>query len=198
MVLAALSTGFRHGELIGLRWEDIRWADNRIDLKCQLQRRQEVPPKYRSYREVVLYSGLRDALGRRRKAEGYVFLSRSGEPWGDSEADQAFLRGAYKKAGLLRHGYASILAAGGIREDVVAVLMGHKSQGTTSIYTHLFGDAFEGVEEALDAVLGVNVASTNGRITTENHGNRSNGNSPEMPATEPILARLRVSPDVSR
>jgi integrase len=169
LVLTTLATGFRRGEVLGLRWEDLRWADDRIELRRQLQRREEVPPKYRSYREVVLYSDLRRALSKRRRAEGYVFLAPSGEPWGDSEPDREFLRAAYKRAGLtrpgvlwhaLRHSYASILAAGGIREDVVATLMGHRRQGTTSLYTHLFADAFKGVEEALDRVLGVNEAST--------------------------------------
>jgi integrase len=169
MVLAALATGFRRGELLGLRWEDVRWAHDRIELRRQLQRRQEVKPKYGSYRDVPLYSGLRIGLAKRRRAEGYVFLSPAGRPWADSEPDRTFLRDAYRAARLdrpgvlwhsLRHTYASILAAGGIREDVVAVLMGHKRAGTTSLYTHLFADAFEGVEEALDAVLGVNEAST--------------------------------------
>jgi integrase len=56
MVLTALATGFRRGEVLGLRWEDIRLADDRIDLRHQLQRRDAVPPKYGSTRTVVLYS----------------------------------------------------------------------------------------------------------------------------------------------
>jgi integrase len=68
---------------------------------------------------------------------------------------------------VLRHTYASVLAAGGIRRDVVEQLMGHVRKGTTSIYTHLFRDAFDGVEEALDAVFGVNQASTECAVTTE-------------------------------
>jgi integrase len=198
LILAALSTGFRRGELLGLRWEDIRWADARIDLRRQLQRREPVPPKYRSYREVVLYSGLRDALAKRRQAEGYVFLSPSCEPWGDVEPDTTFLRDAYARAGLtrpgvlwhaLRHTYASTLAAGGIREDVVAVLMGHKRAGTTSIYTHLFADAFEGVEEALDRVLRVNEASMDCSVSTEHDGNPPDSGSIANGGAEPVLAR---------
>jgi integrase len=179
IVLAALSTGFRRGEVLGIRWEDIRWADGRIELQRQLQRREARKPKYGSYREVPLYSGLRAVLAKRRRPEGYVFLSPSGKPWGEAEPDTTFLRDAYARAGLtrpgvlwhaLRHTYASILAAGGIREEVVAGLMGHKRQGTTSLYTHLFADAFEGVEEALDQVLGVNETSTVRRVTTGKNG----------------------------
>jgi Phage integrase family len=90
----------------------------------------------------------------------------------------------------LRHTYASILAAGGIPEEVVSTLMGHRRQGTTALYSHLFADAFEGVEEALDAVLGkalrVNEASTNGRVTTERNGNAGGGGSSGNRIAEPI------------
>ena len=87
-----------------------------------------------------------------------------------------FLSAAYQEAGIrrpgqmwhvLRHTFASVLAAGGIRRDVVERLMGHAGKGTTSIYTHLFRDAFDGVEEALDAVFGVNETSTDLRVTTD-------------------------------
>jgi Phage integrase family/Phage integrase SAM-like domain len=75
--------------------------------------------------------------------------------------------GASRRRGhSLRHTYASILAADGVREDVVAVLMGHKRGSVTSLYTHLFADAFEGVEQALAAALNVNEASTDGAVTT--------------------------------
>jgi integrase len=175
MVLAALTTGFRRGELFGLRWEDVRWGEKRIDLNHQLQSREMVGCKYASEREVPLYSGLATVLGKRRQAEGYIFLGPDGRPWNNAQPAEEFLTESYKTAGLhrpghlwhvLRHTYASALAAGGVRRDVVEVLMGHRSRGTTSIYTHLFGDAFEGVEEALDAAFGVNVTSTDGSVTT--------------------------------
>ena len=41
------------GELLGLRWQDIRWADRRIDLTGQLQGRERVRCKNGSEREVV-------------------------------------------------------------------------------------------------------------------------------------------------
>jgi integrase len=197
MVLAAIATGFRRGELLGVRWEDIRGADGRIELRSQIQCRAEVKPKYSSYREVPLYSGLRAALAPRRHAEGYVFLSPIGRPWADSEPDRVFLRAAYQAAGIdrpgvlwhsLRHTYASILAAGGIREDVVAVLMGHKRAGTTSLYTHLFADAFDGAEEALGAVLEVNEASTDRVSLNDSAENGSAPRSPESPLAAGVLA----------
>lgn len=175
-MLAALTTGFRRGELLGLRWEDIRWADKRIELRGQLQNREYVGCENDSAREVVLYSGLSLQLGRRRQAEGYVFLDEQGRPWTNEGPARAFLADAYGSAGLrrpgqmwhvLRHTYASVLAAGGVRREVVEQLMGHARRGTTSIYTHLFKNAFDGVEEALDEVFGVNESSTTIRVTTE-------------------------------
>jgi site-specific recombinase XerD len=68
---------------------------------------------------------------------------------------------------VLRHTYPSALAGGGIRRGVIERLMGHAGTGTTSLYTHLFRDAFDGVEEALDAAFGVNQASTESRVTTD-------------------------------
>jgi integrase len=179
LVLTALTTGFRRDEIIGLRWENILWAERRIDLQGQLQAREYVGCKYGSERQVVLYARLASELGRRRQAEGYVFLDPKGRPWSNEGPARAFLDATYRAAGLRRHGqmwhvlrhtYSSVLAAGGIRREVVERLMGHKGQGTTSIYTHLFRDAFDGVEEALDSVFGVNLASTEVAVTTGHDG----------------------------
>jgi hypothetical protein len=68
-----------------------------------------------------------------------------------------------------------VLAASGIRRDVIEQLMGHAPRGITSIYTHLFHDAFDGVEEALDAAFGVNERSTGVSVTTGHHGARRTG-----------------------
>jgi hypothetical protein len=50
-------------------------------------------------------------------------------------------------------------------------------------------DAFEGVEEALDRVLGVNEVSTNGRVTTEQNGNGSGKASAANRIAGPVLVR---------
>jgi integrase len=163
MVLAALTTGARRCELLALRWETIDFARRRAAIVNQLQRGELVPCKYGSAGEVVLYSGLATELGPLRRAEGYVFLDPDGKPWTNDGPAREFLVAAYEAAGLrrpgqlwhvLRHTFASALAAGGVRRDVVERLMRHARKGTTSIYTHLFADAFDGVEEALHAAFG--------------------------------------------
>ena len=175
MVLCALTTGFRRNELLGLQWEWIDFGAMRIDLRGQLYwrrvegtRRKREPSiarcKYDSEREVPLYSGLASSLARKRQATGYVFVDPDrGTPWRDCRPAEIFLRPAYEASGLRRHGqmwhtlrhtYASVLAAGDVKRHEVEQLMGHKTVGTTGLYTHLFREAYADVERALDAVYG--------------------------------------------
>ncbi len=89
--------------------------------------------------------------------------ARTGKPWRETQPAERFLAAAYERAGLrragrmwhqLRHTYASVLAAGGVKRHEVEQLMGHRAAGTTSIYTHLFREAYEDVERALEEVYG--------------------------------------------
>jgi integrase len=173
MVLLALTTGFRRNEVLGLQWEWIDFGAMLIDLRGQLywrrvegSRREREPAivrcKYDSEREVPLFSGLAGLLGPRRQASGFVFINpNSGEPWKEGRPTQLFLEPAYEACGLrrpgrmwhqLRHTYASVLAAGGVKRHEVEQLMGHKTTGTTGLYTHLFREAYEHVERALASV----------------------------------------------
>lgn len=120
--------------------------------------------KYDSEREVPLYTGAARLLGRRREATGFVFVNpRTGEPWRETQPAAQFLGPAYERAGLrragrvwrlLRHTYASTVAAGGVKRHEVEQLMGHRSVRTTSVYTHLFREAFEDVERVLHDIYG--------------------------------------------
>jgi integrase len=174
LVLLALTTGFRRNELLGLQWEWIDFGKRRIDLRGQLYwrrvgdgRQREatiVRCKYDSEREVPLFGGVAQLLGRRRQATGFVFVNaRTGKPWRERQPTDVFLEASYERAGLrragrmwhqLRHTYASVLAAGGVKRHEVEQLMGHRAAGTTSIYTHLFREAYEDVEQVLQAIYG--------------------------------------------
>ena len=71
--------------------------------------------------------------------------------------------------------------------------MGHAPRGSTTVlYTHLFKDAFEGVEEALDAVFGVNDTSTDRSVTNGNHEKPD----PELSAGSPPYRRSLVADTV--
>ncbi len=174
MVLLALTSGLRRNELLGLQWEWLDFGSGRLDLRGQLywrraangRKRQPTIArcKYDSEREVPLYSGVAQLLGPHRQATGFVFTHpKTGGPWNETLPSTMFLGPAYERCGLrrqgrmwhqLRHTYASVLAAGGIRRHEVEQLMGHKAQGTTGLYTHLFRESYEKVEAALDEVYG--------------------------------------------
>ena len=82
MVLAALTTGARRGELLALRWEWIDFAKRRVSIGGQLQGRRaraaaSTTPSARSRSTAASPQ----ALGPRRQAEGFVFLAPDGGPW---------------------------------------------------------------------------------------------------------------------
>jgi integrase len=174
-VLCGLTTGFRRNEILGLRWEHIDFKGRVIHLSGQLYWKRVGPGrgerepvlrkcKYDSERDVPLWSGLADLLAQRQQASGWVFTDpKTGTVWREERPTRVALEPAYEGAGLrrsghmwhvLRHTYASVLAAGGVRRHELEQLMGHATQGTTGIYTHLFRESYEAVHAALDAVYG--------------------------------------------
>ncbi|MEA2253543.1 MAG: Phage integrase family [Solirubrobacteraceae bacterium] len=86
---------------------------------------------------------------------------RTGTVWREESAGPKLLMPAMKEASVyqhghlwhvLRHTYASVLAAGGVRRHELEQLMGHVTPGTTGIYTDLFRESYESVHSALDLV----------------------------------------------
>jgi integrase len=178
IVLCLLTTGLRRCELLGLRWEWIDFKADVIDLAGQLYWPHKSEPaqgpqvrrcKYDSERQLPMLPALADSLRRRQQEAGWVFTDprstdpRSGQPWRPEQAAHLVLEPAYDRSGLrrsgqmfhpLRHTYASVLAAGGVRRHQIEELMGHVGTGTVNIYTHLFRDGYETVLAALNDVFG--------------------------------------------
>lgn len=88
-VLCPLVTGFRRMEIAGLEWDELLWGKSLVDLRGQLRSKKggdlvKVKAKYNSARPVPLYSGFAHVLGRRRQAEGFVFVSQEGGPFSET------------------------------------------------------------------------------------------------------------------
>ena len=149
IVITAIHTGMRRGEILELRWED-------VDLeKCQITIPQE-KTKTRKSRVVpvngVLYNTLR-SLGPKK---GYVFTKKNGDRY--REIKESF-NAAVKRAGIedfrfhdLRHTFASHLAMAGIPLETIGKLLGHKSPVMTWRYSHLSPDYMKDTVEVLHKI----------------------------------------------
>jgi integrase len=77
MVMTALRTGMRQGEIRALQWSSIDWLNRSIAVRHSWDnhRKELVPPKSNRIRHIPLDIDVCAMLHRRKKETGYVFLS---------------------------------------------------------------------------------------------------------------------------
>jgi integrase len=145
MILTALRTGMRQGELKGLQWSSINWQSGSITVRhsrCDYTNMLGTPKNGRE-RHIPMEAGLHRTLFDRRQDAGYVFLDADGMPFNHKRLTRR-LAHVCKKAGLrrigwhtLRHTFASELVMKGVPLPAVQALMGHSTIAMTMRYTHL-------------------------------------------------------------
>jgi integrase len=176
MLLAALRTGMRQGELKGLQWMSIDWLNRSVAVRHSYSdyTRSLTSPKGNRERHVPLDIDLLEALHDRRQDAGYVFVDRDGRPF-DHQKLSAALADVCKRAGLrkvgwhtLRHTFASHLAMNGTPLNVVQTLLGHASITTTMRYAHV-------APSALRAAIDLANPRTAGPNSGQPAGNRWQG-----------------------
>ena len=141
MVLLALNTGLRRGELFSLKWSD-------VDLDAKMLTVVATSAKSGQTRRIPLNEEALTVLttwrNRQGNAEGLVFPGADGarltnitKSWG----------GVVKFAKLsgfnfhdLRHTFASRLVQAGVDLNTVRTLLGHSEIATTLVYAHLAPD----------------------------------------------------------
>ena len=148
-----LATGLRRGELLGLKWTDIDFDSNTIDIHCQSTRTggkvQESPLKTKNaYRQIVIPPELTQVLKEKQDREKgfseYVFSSPSGGPI-SPDSVLNMLHRVLKRAGLeqvrfhdLRHTFATLALQNGVDVKTLSGLLGHYSAGfTLDTYGHI-------------------------------------------------------------
>ena len=169
MIVLALKTGLRQGELLELRRSDIAPDLGQIRVSRSYFRGQVTSTKSGKGREVPLCdmasAALRTHLASHRHE--LVFCTKSG---GQLTAPQCRrpLHRACRKAGLrelgwhvLRHTFASHLVMKGAPLKVVQELMGHGSMAMTLRYSHLSPQAKHAAIQLLN-VSGTMTAQKNG------------------------------------
>lgn len=132
IVILALHTGMRRGEILGLKWGDVDFNRGVI-----LVRRS----KNGESREIPMTKTLREALSGLPRVSDTVFTSSKGGPY--RSIRNAFNR-AVREAGFaglrfhdLRHVFASNLRMGGADLFLLQELLGHKTLAMTMRYAHI-------------------------------------------------------------
>jgi len=160
IVITAIHTGMRRGEILSLQWE------MNIDLKhgyVLLDR-----TKNGERREIPIDETLRGVLqGLARRLDiPYVFYDQAtGKPFKDIKRS---FNTALRRAGIrdfhfhdLRHTFASHLVMSGIDLTTVSRLLGHKSLNMTLRYSHLSPGHLNNAVNVLDKTLnGTKIIST--------------------------------------
>ena len=145
LILTAIRTGMRQGELKGLQWSSIDWQNRNITVRhsrCEYTK-ELCSPKSNRERYIPMDNDVYETLLKRKKNVGYVFMDRDGKPFDDQRLARR-LANVCKKVGLrhigwhtLRHTFASHLAMKGVPLNAVQVLMGHTDIRTTTRYAHM-------------------------------------------------------------
>ncbi|HTW73836.1 MAG TPA: site-specific integrase [Steroidobacteraceae bacterium] len=156
LVLMALATGARRGELLTLRWADVELKTGRALVRETKNGEQRTLPlagrALESLRELRLRGGAHSA---------YVFPAPNGrdEP---AEHIDAYWYAALEAAGIsdfhfhdLRHTTASMLAAQGASLLEIADVLGHKTLAMVKRYSHLVVDHKARVIEKMLAAKGL-------------------------------------------
>jgi integrase len=154
LIVTAAMTGLRLGELLELRWRDVRFAEASIHVQRSYSAGLGVTtPKGRRGRSVPMSDQVAGALERLSQRDFWtkpgdlIFCGRTGGHLDPTTVRQKFSSardGAAKRDPELprlrfhdlRHTFGSLCAAGGI--DVVAIqsMMGHSNIRTTMRYLH--------------------------------------------------------------
>jgi len=149
VVILALSTGMRLGEVTGIKWADIDMKRGSIVLhETKNDERRAVPLVGKAMEAMEEHGKIR------RLHSPYVFPSRNGQK-------PAHIRNAWdkaiKKAEIedfhfhdLRHSTASYLAMNGASLTDIAAILGHKTLAMVKRYAHLSDSHITGVIEDMN------------------------------------------------
>lgn len=158
LVLTALRTGMRQGELRGLQWSSIDWFTRMLAVRHSQDdyRKILVAPKNNRTRHIPLDIDVYTMLYRRKEDTGYVFRGSEGRPFTKYRMSYA-MRALCRKVGFrklgwhtLRHTFASHLAMRGVPLPAIKELMGHSTITTTMRYAHVAPSTLRAAIEMLN------------------------------------------------
>lgn len=166
MILTALRTGMRQGEIRALQWSSIDWENRSITVRHSLNDRTKKleSPKSNRERHIPMDSDVYEMLFKRKRATGHVFLSPDNGPY-DSQRLIRQLDNVREKTGLrkftfhtLRHTFATQLATKGVPLHIVQALLGHSTIIMTMRYAHVATSDLRTAIDVLSPKTAVNTA----------------------------------------
>jgi integrase len=150
IVVFALNTGMRQGEILSLKWPQIDLDRRLVTLLRTKNKEKRTVPLNQTVLELLR------AKGKVRPISGYVFASQTDTKLNARNLLRAFYL-ARKKARLedvrfhdLRHTFATRLVQAGINIYVVKELLGHKTLAMTMRYAHHYPESLRHGVEVLD------------------------------------------------
>lgn len=158
IVLTALCTGMRRGEILGLKWEQVDMGQRVITI---------LNPKEGKTRKIPINDTLWETLEQLKKkaTTEFVFVCvRTGKP--AQKFTTAWLN-ALRRSGIprcrfhdLRHTFATYLVATGVDIITVQQLLGHASILTTQKYAHSAPESKRRAVAALESLLTIQEADS--------------------------------------
>lgn len=156
MILLALRTGIRFGEIIAVKWEDVDFDRRIVSINKSIFKGVLGTTKSNRVRYLPLTVQVYEMLKNRKGRIGYLFSDKDGNP---------FKRGKYSKClqnvsgrseigrigwHVLRHTFASHLVQRGVSLKAVQELLGHSDIKTTMRYAHLNSDSLRSAIDVLE------------------------------------------------
>ncbi len=152
IILLALTTGMRQGEILGLKWND-------VDLERGIAHLRDT--KNSHPRSVPLadlgVSALKKLYEKRQPTKEYVFASRTA--FGAIDIKKAWQE-ALKRADIhnlrfhdLRHTYATFIANKGASQLEIATALGHRTLQMVQRYTHMQAEVTRKYSENMTQIL---------------------------------------------
>jgi len=144
MILCALRTGMRIGEICALSWSDINWDRRTITVRRSVVEGVMDSPKSNRIRIIPMTDDLYELFYSHRLKTGLIFPGQDGNHLRKSSWPWKALTRACKRAGLpvigwhvLRHTFASQLTAESVPMKATQMLLGHSTIQMTERYAHL-------------------------------------------------------------
>jgi site-specific recombinase XerD len=159
VILFALNTGCRRGEIINLQWANVDFLKQQL----YIENTSEFTVKGGVGRVMPINENIMAMLRQKTHSSEYVLTNANGQKLHPPYVSRSFKRIAIN-AGLdpkfhfhhLRHTFATTLIQQGVPIYEVQKLLGHSKVSTTEIYAHMNVDTLRSSVAVLDSIIKLN------------------------------------------